>query len=110
MAKTWWESGQWNAICDSCGLKFKAKDLKKRWDGLMVCTRDWEVRHPQELIRPIKDMNKLPWTRPRGADVFIPVGSGPFPGCTGLSIYAQTDYGQTDCARIGNINGGLIEP
>jgi len=35
-----------------------------RWDGLYVCKQDWEIRHPQEMIRPIPDQNKLPWTRP----------------------------------------------
>ena len=108
MSKTYWESGQWNAICDSCGHKFKAKDLKKRWDGLMVCSQDWETRHPQELIRPIKDMNKLPWTRPRGTDIFVTVGTVSFQGCTGLSSLSQADYGQADCMTVGSINGGLI--
>ena len=71
MRKTWFENGDWNAICDECGFKFKAKDLKKRWDGAMVCSRDFETRHPQELIRPISDQQKLPWTRPEGTDQFI---------------------------------------
>lgn len=110
MSKTYWESGQWNAICDSCGRKFKAKDLMKRWDGLMVCVDDWETRHPQELIRPIKDMNKLPWTRPRGADVFINVPIGPTPGCPALSQFCQAGFMAAGCAIVGNVNGGLIEP
>jgi hypothetical protein len=32
---------------------------------------DWEIRHPQELIRPIPDQSKLPWTRPEAKDSFI---------------------------------------
>lgn len=37
----------------------------------MVCPEDWETRHPAELIRPIKERNSVPWTRPRpeGYDV-----------------------------------------
>ena len=55
----------------SCGFKFKASDLRQRWDGLYVCQQDFEHRHPQELIRPIPDQVKLPWTRPEPDDVFI---------------------------------------
>ena len=29
--------GDWNAICDRCGFKFKASELKKTWDNLYVC-------------------------------------------------------------------------
>lgn len=64
MRNTWWKSGQWNVLCDVCGFKFKNVDLKKRWDGLMVCEKDYEARHPQESIRPVPDQQKLPWTRP----------------------------------------------
>lgn len=73
MRNTWWNSGNWNAICDVCGFKFKATDLKQRWDGLMVDSACWEMRHPQELIRPIPDQNKLPWTRPESTDTFTSV-------------------------------------
>ena len=71
MKFTWWRSGSWNTICDVCGHKYKAEDLQQRWDGLMVCHQDWEIRHPQELIRPIQDQAKLPWTRPEPPDKFI---------------------------------------
>ena len=56
--------GSYNAICDVCGFKYKASDLLKRWDGLMVCKWDWEPRHPQEFIKNINDQPKLPFTRP----------------------------------------------
>lgn len=56
--------GNWNALCDSCGRKFKASDLKKRWDGLMVCSEDWEMRHPQDLLRVQKEQISVPWSRP----------------------------------------------
>lgn len=71
MRNTWWDSGNYNTICDVCGFKYKATGLRKRWDGLMVCMQDWEIRHPQELIRPIPDQNKVPWTRPEGTDQFV---------------------------------------
>lgn len=69
--RTTYIPGDWNVICDVCGHKYKASQLLKRWDGLMTCSLCWETRHPQELIRPIKERNSVPWTRPRpeGYDV-----------------------------------------
>ena len=56
--------GGYNAICDVCGLKYKAADLLKRWDGAMVCKWDYEPRHPQEFLRAKNDTTKLSFTRP----------------------------------------------
>lgn len=65
--------GDHNAICDRCGQKYKASSLRKTWDGLWVCQKDWEPRHPQELIRAIKDDPSVPWSRPEAQDQFIQV-------------------------------------
>jgi hypothetical protein len=65
--------GNWNALCDSCGRKYKASQLRKRWDGLMVCEEDWEQRHPQDLLRVQREQISVPWSRPYPAqDTFIP--------------------------------------
>lgn len=105
MRQTWYRSGDWNAICDVCGFKFKNTALKKRWDGLMVCDEDWEQRHPQELIRPIADQNKLPWTRPEGSDQFITLTYNPsiLQYCTVTGQLCLADYATADCAIVGNI-------
>lgn len=63
----------WNAICDVCGFKYKAWQLKERWDGQMVCHLDWETRHPQDLIKIPKDDQSIPWARPEPPDVFVDV-------------------------------------
>lgn len=57
-------SYDYNAICDICGFKFKASMLKKRWDGLMVCKHDFEMRHPMDFYTTRNDVHLLPWTRP----------------------------------------------
>lgn len=62
--QNWLILGDWNATCDSCGLKYKASQLKKRWDGLMVCSLDWESRHPQDLLRIQREDISPPWVRP----------------------------------------------
>lgn len=65
--------GDWNVLCDSCGRKFKASQVQKRWDGLMVCAEDWETRHPQNFLRVQKERIAVPFSRPYPAqDTFIP--------------------------------------
>ena len=65
--------GDWNVLCDSCGRKFKASQVQKRWDGLMVCKEDWEMRHPQDFLRVQKERIAVPFSRPYPAqDTFIP--------------------------------------
>lgn len=103
MKFTWFKSGSFNVICDVCGFKFKQSEVKERWDGLMVCPDDWEIRHPQELIRPIQDQNKLPWTRPEGADQFID-------RCTASGRQGIADFGTADCAQIGLDLGIRTDP
>jgi len=55
--------GSYNALCDVCGFKYKASDLKKRWDGLMVCEDDWEKRHESDFFRAPKESPDIPWAR-----------------------------------------------
>lgn len=59
-----------NVICDVCGFQYKTNELFKRWDGAMVCKTDFEVRHPQEFIRPVRDNFPLPYTRKEVDDVY----------------------------------------
>lgn len=76
MSRGWkYSSGDWNAICDSCGKKLKASELTKRWDGLMVCKDDYEPRHQQDFLRARKDKISVPWTRPV-QDTFLPILAG----------------------------------
>lgn len=109
MRFTWFRSGKYNVICDVCGFKFKETDLRKRWDGLMVCERDWEQRHPQELLRPVPDQVKLPWTRPEGRDQFITPNYIPaiLQFCTVTGQLCQADLGSADCAIVGNFQPPL---
>ena len=67
------KSGDWNAICDSCGFKFKASKLRKRWDGFMVCPADWNIRHPLDMAKAPAPQEPVPWTRPEPANTFVTV-------------------------------------
>ena len=56
--------GTWNALCDRCGFKFKAEELRKEWTGWMVCERCYDPRHPQEFLKGHADNPQVAWTRP----------------------------------------------
>ena len=71
--KNYWKSGDWNARCDSCGFKFKASELKDRWDNMKVCNECWEPYHPQLLLRVPVDTVAPKWVRPDPEEIYISV-------------------------------------
>lgn len=38
-------------VCEECGFTYRKSEIRKRWDGAMVCQKDWEPQHPQEKLR-----------------------------------------------------------
>jgi len=60
-------------MCDVCGRKYKASALTERWDGLMCCSDDWEIRQPQDFVRGVADTQIAPWLRSEPSDSFIAV-------------------------------------
>lgn len=95
--KNFLELGNYNALCDSCGRKFKANQLKRRWDGLMVCEEDYELRHPQDFLRVQKEQIAVPWARPYPEeDTFIQV-------CDLWDRQDRADFGSADCSQVGYI-------
>lgn len=91
-----YKPGQWNAICDRCGFKFKSDELQKDWQGLMVCKDDFETRHPQTYIKVTTEKAFPEWTRPRPEDIFL--GSSCF-------IWDRSGYaglGSAGCMVVGN--------
>jgi len=85
----------WKAICDRCGFEFYSFELKKEWQGLMVCHSCYSPRHPQDFVRAVKDEQAVPWSRPEAPDTFVAV-------CylEGLSCYAGLAV--AGCAIAGN--------
>ena len=66
----YYKQGDNNAICDRCGRPFKASQLRKTWDGLWVCERDWEPRHPQDYVKAIKEDPTVEVHRPDSEPTF----------------------------------------
>lgn len=84
----------YNALCDVCGFKMKAADLRKRWDGFMVCDKDWEPRNILDFYRTRQDAHLLPFTRPddNGDNQFTPTTSG----ITGTFTITGVEYHNLD--------------
>ena len=93
--RNWLDLGNYNAICDSCGRKFKASTMKKRWDGLFVCPEDFEPRHPQLSLRVRGDKQTVPIPRPDPEqDTFLEF-------CDIWTSSPMADFGTADCAFVG---------
>lgn len=73
MSERGYIAGQWNAICDVCGFRFKSSKLQKRWDGLMTCSECWEQRHIIDFTKAPPPEQAPTWTRPEGADQEIEI-------------------------------------
>ena len=92
-----WKPGRWSAICDVCGFRFHSDRLQKRWDGLMVCHKDYETRHPQDFIKLKSEHITPPWTRPEEEDEFMHV-------CYLWSLSAYAGLGTAGCMVAGNVS------
>lgn len=69
-----YRSGDYWVICDECGFKLRGSETRKRWDGMRVCEKDWEPRHPQDFVKGRTDRQAVPNARPESPDVFLDPG------------------------------------
>ncbi len=67
----YYKPGTWNVMCAVCGVKFKSDEIKKRWDGLLVCKEDYENRNILDFTRVKPEMGSVPYSNPEPADQFI---------------------------------------
>ena len=65
-------TGDYYILCDDCGRKLRSSSARKRWDGLMVCQKDWEPRHPSDLLHVARtDRQAVRNPRPRPEPVYL---------------------------------------
>jgi len=96
MAKsTGYHPGDWYVVCDVCGFRYHASELRKRWDGLMVCDKDYEIKHPQLNIVVHPEKIVPDYVRVEPDDTFINV-------CTIITSSAYADLGVADCMKADN--------
>lgn len=100
--QNWLKLGDYNAICDSCGRKYKASSMLKRWDGLFVCKEDFEIKHPQLSLRVYADKQIVPIPRPDVIeDVFIR-------SCDIVNSQGIAGIGVSGCMVPGKIAPGTL--
>lgn len=88
--------GTWACICDSCGFRFPSDKLKRRWDGLMVCNADYELRHPQDFIKVREETLVPSYTRPYPAATYVEVCTViTSQGIAGISVASRMIAGKT---------------
>ncbi len=67
-----YRQGDFNRICDRCGVKIKASDTKEEWTGLIVCSDGcFEERHPQDFVRGRYDEQRVYKPRPDSEPVYV---------------------------------------
>ena len=89
--------GDHAAFCDRCGFRFHASELRKEWQGFMVCEGCWEPRHPQDLIKSVPEKPAPPFSRPRNDRVDNPFGS-PMADNAGNAYFV--DFGPVDRSKL----------
>jgi len=69
------------AISDRSGFRYRYKDMRKEWNGLLVGKDEYEPKHPQlEPHNRVSDAESLLDARPdRVEPLVVPVGGGGFP-------------------------------
>lgn len=76
-------TGKWAyGISDRSGFRYRLKDMRKEWNGLLVGKDEWEQKHPQlEPIRARPDPQALRNPRPDSdaGHVYASVGDNIFP-------------------------------
>lgn len=100
--------GTWRVICDVCGVEYASDQVQKRWDGLIVCRKDYETRHPQEFVRGVADNSTPAFTRPEPPDVFVDVPYIVPLSCTPLGSTGIAGYAVAGCSRPGITLESLI--
>ena len=92
----YYKKGSWNVICDVCGVRHKIEEMRKRWDGLIVCNKDWEPDHPQKYLRVFADGQPVAPIRNEPEDQFVNV-------CWIYETVAYADISTADCALADDV-------
>ena len=92
-------TGKWAyGISDRSGFRYRLKDMRKEWNGLLVGKDEWEEKHPQlEPLRVPPDPQAIKDARPdRKEPLRVDVGGGGFP------------YRGPDLIAVGQVGAVLI--
>lgn len=103
--------GDWNAICDRCGEKYKASELRlQEHTGLRLCPDDWETRHIIDFYVQPKESTNPPFTNSPGTDQFG-TGNSTAEGFDGEEVFDDTsgqDPITTPTLQAGDADGAVV--
>lgn len=77
--------GNWLVVCDECGLTYYNDQTRKRWDGALVCLKDWEPRHPQDYVHAKTESKPPTNVRPDQVTYTVTNSAPSTVGVTGVS-------------------------
>ena len=87
--------GDYWVECQRCGKAVRQHNIRKEWSGDIVCRECWEIRHPQDFVRGIRDtITPQGIYRPESTDEFADATCRSRTGVVGLAIVG--------CAIVGN--------
>jgi hypothetical protein len=66
-----YKPGSFYRVCERTGFATRAERTQREWQGLFVRREVFEPRQPQDFVRGVPDIQTVPYSRPRPADVFI---------------------------------------
>jgi len=69
----YYKPGDRLAICDRCGFVYYLSELRKTWDGLLCCPKDWEPEHPSNFARVRPERPRNVEGRPDSEPTFVAV-------------------------------------
>ena len=64
MARRKKQRGRHKFICAIDGMVYYSEDMCVRWDGAIVAKKNWHPRHPQDLIKTVRDDVSIDNPRP----------------------------------------------
>lgn len=99
MARNWYKSGEWNVFCMVCNRKIKSGQALKRWDGLIVCSDDYENRHPMDFLRTRQERISVPFTSDTSFNQFVQISYPQYPFCTQEGSSGVPSYAVAGCMR-----------
>jgi hypothetical protein len=107
MSRNWFKSGEWNVFCMVCNRKIKSGEALKRWDGLIVCSEDYENRHPMDFLRTRQERITVPFTADTSFDQFNGPNYPSYPFCTAPGSSSVPSLAVAGCMRptLGFPNG-----
>lgn len=63
--------GTWTVVDDRSGFRLLNTQVQFEWNGLLVWSKIWEIRQPQDYLRGIPDNMSVPYARPMQEPTFL---------------------------------------